>query len=411
MASGNTVLNQNSVASPQQAANANSNARTAVLTRGVAMTQNIFSQSLTASQQAGPINVQLNRTGLITGFLVKVSATLKNTDGAKTATLTPLGASNILSQIVLTDFNNTIRINTTGWHLGLINSAKQPLVFGGAYSPNVPVGYGNNWTVQSAPATIAAGATGVVQFYYYVPCAYAPKDLTGSIFAQLLNAQGTLALTLNANPLIDNTGGTDATLACYYGAPGGYNTGTNNVTINVWQFYIDKLPKYSDYGMSVPANSPYGPYSLPQLDLSVLYQLMNTSLGNLVVGQNNNIAFANYDTFYSTTVLYDNAGVWNVGSDITSWQLQASNTTQIFSYGPQEAALFARTTFLADPPKGVYYFSHRQAPLQTINYGNLNLVINPSAVTAGAGLLIGFEYMTQASQVQFASALPTPTGN
>ena len=76
MASGNTVLNQNSVASPQQAANANSNARTAVLTRGVAMTQNIFSQSLTASQQAGPINVQLNRTGLITGFLVKVSATL-----------------------------------------------------------------------------------------------------------------------------------------------------------------------------------------------------------------------------------------------------------------------------------------------------------------------------------------------
>lgn len=403
------LLTQNGGPQNAAAAQARTNAviRDLIISKGVNMWQNIFSQAINPATQQGPVNVQLNRTGLITGLLVKISATLANTDNAKTATLTPMGASNILSQIQLVDFNNITRINTTGWHLGLINSAKQPLVFAGAYAPNVPVGYGNNWTVCSAPATIAHNATGAVQMYYYVPCAYAPRDLTGAIFAQLLQAQGTLSLSLNANPLIDNSGGADATLAVYAGAPGGYS---GNVTINVWQNYIDKLPKWSDLGMSPPANWNYGPYALPSQDLSVLYQLMNTSIGNLVVGQDNNIPFANYDTFFSTSIIYDNAGVWNVGSDINYFALKASNTTQIFNYGPQEAAFFARNTFFADPPKGCYFFSHRSAPIQTLNYGNLNLVINPSAVTAGAGVLIGFEYMTQASQVQFATALPTPTG-
>jgi hypothetical protein len=134
--------------------------------------------------------------------------------------------------------------------------------------------------------------------------------------------------------------------------------------------------------------------------------LNNTAFSGLVPGQNYLIPFANYRTFLSTSVIFDNAGTLNVGTDVNSFSLLASNTTQIFNYGPQEAALFARSVFMADPPKGVYFFSHRNSPIQTINFGNMNLALNPSSVTAGAGLLVAWEQIANVSQVQFASALP-----
>lgn len=386
------------VAAPTPA-QANASARALVLASSVDMWQQIFSQAFTPANQ-NIVNVPIVNTGLIKGFLVKVSGTLHNSDGAVVANLTPFGASNILSQIVFTDLNNTIRIQTTGWHLALINSAKQPLVFGGAYSPNVPVGYGNNWTVQSSPATIAANSDGSIQFYYYVPLAYAPTDLTGAMFAATINSQSTLQLTINPTPGVNAT---DPTGAIYSGSNVVIWKAATTVQITVWQNYLDQLPRYSN----PPANSPYGPYILPQIDLSNIYQLQYSSFSGLVANQQYNIPFANYRTFLSTVVVYDNAGVLNTGSDITAFQLLASNTTQIFNYGPNEAALLARSTFMADPPKGAYYFSHRNAPIQTLNFGNMNLAVTPSVVTSAASqFLAAWEMIANISQVQFASALP-----
>jgi hypothetical protein len=383
----------------QTPAQANAQARALILATSVDMWQQIFAQAFTPANQS-IVNVPIVNVGLIKGFLIKVQGTIHNGDGALALTRTELGASNVLSAVVFTDLTNTIRIQTTGWHLGLINSAKQPLVFGGAYTPNVPVDYGNNWTVQSAPATIAFGADGVIQFYYYVPLAYSPTDLTGAMFASAINAQASLQLTINTTPCV--AAGVDATLAMYSGTAAGVWKAGTTVTITVWQNYLDQLPRYQ----TQPANAAYGPYIMPQIDLSNIYMLNNTAFSGLVVGQNFNIPYANYRTFLSTCVIYDNAGVLNVGSDINYFALLASNTTQIFNYGPNEAALFARTTFMADPPKGVYYFSHRNAPIQTLNFGNMNLVVNPSAVTAGAGLLVAWESIANVSQVQFAGALP-----
>lgn len=376
-------------------AQANAQARALVLGSSVDMWQQIFAQAVNPATQT-VVNVPIVNVGLIKGFLVKVVGNIINSSGATAFTLTPFGASNMLSSIVFTDLNNTIRIQTSGWHLGLIDSAKQPLVFGGAYAPNVPVGYGNNWTVLSAPNTIALSSNSAVQFYYYVPLAYSPTDLTGAMFAATINSQSSLQLTINPAPIV-GVGG-DPTLAIYSGSTGGWN---GNVTITVWQNYLDQLPRFSN-----GAQGPYGPYILPQIDLSNVYMLQNSAFSGLVVGQNFNIPYANYRTFLSTCVVYDNNGTLNVGTDINYFALLASNTTQILNYGPQEVALFARSTFMADPPRGCYYFSHRNAPIQTLNYGNMNLAVNPSAVTAGASLLAAWEMIANISQVQFASALP-----
>lgn len=377
---------------PQQAAQSNRDARNLVLASSVEMWQQIFSTGFVPANQ-NVVNIPIQNVGLIKGFLIKVAGTLRNTDGALTATRSEFGASNLLSQIVFTDLNNQVRVQTAGWHLGLINSAKQPLVFGAAYAPNVPVDYGNNWTVQSAPTTIANSTNAAVQFYYYLPLAYSPSDLTGAMFAAVVNATSQIQITINPTPLV--AAGVDATLACYGGAPGGW-LAASNVTITVWQNYLDQLPRRSD-----------GSYILPQIDLSNMYELRNTALSGLVVGQDFGIQYANYRTFLSTCVVYDNAGVLNVGTDINYFGLQSANTTNIFKYGPQEAALFARSTFMADPPKGSYYFSHRNSPIQTQNFGNMQLVLNPSAVTAGAGVLVGFEDFASITQVQFATSLST----
>lgn len=395
---------QSAQAAAQAAQNANATASALVRATSVDMWQQIFGQSINPLTQVN-LNVPIVNVGLVKGFLVKVQAQIKNNGGANTLTLTPFGASNLLSMLTFTDLNNTIRIQTTGWHLGIVNSAKQPLVFGGSYSPNVPVGYGNNFTVQSAPNTIAPGATANVQFYFYVPLAYSPQDLTGAMFAATINAQATLQLTVNNAPTVGPGGGAaDPTNAVYSGDATAGTGWTGNMTVTVWQNYYDQLPRYA--AGQQPASSPYGPYILPQIDLSNIYMMQYSAFSGLVPLNNFNVPFANYRTFMSTVLVYDNFGVLNAGSDVNFFALLASNTTALFNYGPNEVALFARSIFMTDTPKGVYYFDHRKSPIQTLNFGNMNLAIQPSAVTAGASLLAGWEMIANVSQVQFASALP-----
>jgi hypothetical protein len=60
-------------------------------------------------------------------------------------------------------------------------------------------------------------------------------------------------------------------------------------------------------------------------------------------------------------------------------------------------------------PKGGYYFDFRKKPLSTVQYGNLNLVVNPATVTSTLGpsqFLVGFEQLAQQNQVVGAGSIP-----
>lgn len=375
--------------SAQDMINQNLGARAQILQYGVPMLQQIYAQSVDPTVN-NIHTVQPQNVGLIRGFWVKVTGTLRNTGGTL-ATRTQLGAANLLSQILFSDFNNTTRINTTGWHMHLMNSAKAPLVYGGAYAPNMPVNYGNNWSVDVAPATVATVTDAAVSFYYYVPLAYAKNDLRGSVFAGLVSSTASLQLTINANPF---SAAGDATLAVYSGSAGGWKAGTA-VTVTVYQDYLDQIP--------MSANGPV----LPMLDMQTMYELKNVSQVGMVVGQDFQIPFANLRNFLSTTVIYDNGGTLAAGTDVNYWSLNAANTTALFKYGPNEAALLARGIFAADLPLGVYHFSHRDRPINTQQFGNMTLVLNPSLVNAGAVALIGYEDFATLDQVQYASSLAT----
>lgn len=378
--------------SPNDSAAQNINARGVVLTQGVERLQQIYS---TATNPANQTIVTINpqNVGLVRGFLVKVEGTIANTNtGASGAALsrTNFGAANVLTNVSFTDINNQNRHTTQGWHLNLINSAKQPMVIGGAYSPNVPVGYGSNYDVMTAPSSISV-ATGnaAVQMYYYVPLSYSKVDLRGAMWAGVVNAVAQLQLTINPTPVVASG---DAGLAVYSGNTGGWS---GNVTITVWQDYIDQIPQVN------------GQPILPMQDLQLLYQLQNTTLTGLVTGADFGVPFANFRDFYSTCLVYDQNGTYNAGTDINYFALQTANSSNIWKYGPEEASLLARSTFMGDPPTGSYYFDHRARPISTQQFGNTQITVNPSSVAASSSLWVGYEYIAQASQVVFAGSLPS----
>jgi hypothetical protein len=280
----------------------------------------------------------------------------------------------ILKNVTFTDLNNVTRINTTGWHLALLNSARQGFGFGGAYAPNLPMNFGNNYAPFSGPATIAIGAnTGVVKHTYWVPIAYSQGDLRGAIYAAIVNATMNLQLTLNASPCTGVAPAADPITGVYNG-----NAAANwqgNVQVNVNQVYLDQIPQGSK-----------GPI-LPLMDLNTIYDLKYTTQNGLAVGQDFPVSMRTSGSSFPRRSFMTTAERINAGTDLNYLSLTAANSTNLFKLTPSIAALQARQTFMADPPPGVYYFDHRDRPIDTLTFGNMQIVANPITVNAGAQLV------------------------
>lgn len=358
------------------------------------MTQSIY----TATYASGPntvVNVPIRNVGLIKRFWIEIRATVTGTNSGPTHTLQPLGPANFLSQIVFTDLSNQQRINTAGWHLMAVSSAKRRNVFGSAQTTDTPLGYGNNFTqVQQAPSTVTAVvASNNVFAMFEVPLSYSDMDLRGGIYANVTNATMNLQFTVNPNMFAISTT-TDPTLAMYQSSSTVAAT-LPSFTVTVYQNYLDQLPQDPKTGVI-----------LPMLDLSTSYLLNNTTVSALVQNQDIPVPYANFRDFMSTTVIYDNSGVLNTGSDVNYFALQSANYTNIFKMDPYLAALMARLTIGDDFPKGTYYFDHRNKPINTIQYGNMQLVANFSSVTgAGSAMLIGYEALALINMITQAGSL------
>src|SRR5258708_5062041 len=101
------------------------NAQTCALipTPAIQIGQNIF--TTTVNPATTPvINVVPQPVGLVLGWLVEINATLADPTSTNSYGITPFGPANALSQITFNDLSNVTRIQTTGWHLHAINSAK-----------------------------------------------------------------------------------------------------------------------------------------------------------------------------------------------------------------------------------------------------------------------------------------------
>jgi hypothetical protein len=384
----------------------NAQARALINALAVPREQIIFSQAFAAvgaaniSQSQPVVNVQPRMVGLIRGFVVKVAATITN-GSAVQIDLTDFGPSNLLTQIQFQDLQNNTRVQTPGWHIAALNTAKQRRPWASSFVRQTgfayPINYGDNMSGQiSGPATIPAGGSAVVTMWYYVPLAYSEKDLRGAVYANVVNATMQLNLTFNTNPVVDN--GADNTLAVYSGDVAGTTAAAviSAATVTVYQDYLDQLP-VGQQGVI-----------LPPLDLATIYDIKNTLLTSIVANQDFPVQYANFRDFLSTFAIYVNTaagGVRGNGSDINFWSLQSANFTNIWKRNPDRIATLVRNLMGVDPPPGMYYFSSRERPISTQQYGNMELVLNAATAGTGAYLLMGFESFAMLNNVVGAGSL------
>lgn len=372
----------------------NAMARQLVLDRAVDMTQSIFAQTLTGNPKGQVVNVPLRNVGLIKRLIVEISFTISQA-AAETLTRTMMGTSNVLSQVVLTDLNNQTRINTTGWHLHMLASARRQAAYGAAFTNDTPTGIGSNYPVIVGPTPVTTGQT--VRMFYEIPVSYSDFDLRGAIFANVVNATMNLQLTVNPNIVVGSAG--NPTLASYISSTTGDLGTLTNFTINVYQNYLDQLPQGEKGAI------------LPLYDISTVYLLNNTVMTGLAANQDNPIPYANFRSFMSTFAIYDNFGSSAaLGTEINYWSIQSANYTNIIKYDPYMAQLQTRNIINDDFPaqlaRSVYYFDHRRKPINTIQYGNMQLIMNPAQVQASTSqVLIGFEALALQDQITQAGSL------
>ena len=328
--------------------------------------------------------------GLIKGWWLHIKGNINNT-GANPIVPTPWNVANVLQNIIFNDIQNYQRINTTGWHLESVNTAKTRRPFGTVFVDTVPIQYGDNFNLIQCPAVIAPGASGLVEMWYWVPAAYNNGDLRGAIYANIVNATMQLQVTLNQTPVVASAN--DTTQAVFSGAGA---TGTwGSVTVELWQNYLDQLPTQN------------GQVVLPQIDLSWIYELKNTVLTGLAVNSMFPVTFSNFRNFYSMTLQYDNGGQLNNGTDVTAIALQSANFTNIYNISPALSKLmWERSLVQTDFPPGTYYLDFRNRPISSVQYGNIQVQFTPSVVNAGAQLNVGFEDLGMANTIIPAGSLP-----
>jgi P3 major capsid protein len=336
----------------------------------------------------------LRNVGLVKRLVVRFTATV--TAAASIQTLTPWGLSNFISNVTFFDLGNNQRINSTGWHLTAVASAKRRRVFGAAVVTDTPLGYGNNNNrVMFAPPTLAAGANSEIDFQLEIPFTKNDVDLRGAIYADVTQATMQVQLTLNPNMFVSSTA--DPTLAVYQSAGADVAT-LSNLKVNFWQNYLDQLPR-----------SPNGAPILPALDIGTAYTLYNTSSGLPVANQDNSAAFVNARTYESVTFGYDNNGTLNVnGADLNYIHLQSANFTNILNLDGKMIGLMERNILADDFPKGMYYLDFRHRPIDTNQYGNMQLVVNPATVLgSGAVILYGWEAYAVIGLVNQGGSIPS----
>lgn len=374
---------------------ANMRAREYLVASAVHMSQPLPPQSVAAANVRGAVlNFTAKNVGVIKRFVIEVSGAIVQA-AAETLTRTAFGAANIFSNITLTDLNNVQRINTTGWHMYMLATARRQRAYGAAFTNDSPVLQASNIGVAVMPTPVTT--TQNFRFFFEVPVTYSDVDMRGGIYASTTGANVTLQLTVNPNFVVASTG--NPTTAVYISSSTDLGT-INNFTVVVYQEYLDQIP------IDPRNNQPV----LPLLDFGVAYMMMNTVLTGLSANQENSIAYSNWRNFLSTMAIYDNFGTGSaVATDISYWAIQVANATNLIRWDPYKTALETRNLigddFPAQQARALYYFDHRVRPINTDQFGNTLLVINPAQVQASTSqVLIGFEMLAEQNRVMNATS-------
>lgn len=338
----------------------------------------------------GTTRIKLYNVGVVTSLRIYVSAAI--TIGTAIAVPSLKAPFNLINRIRLTDYDGTDRINCSGLQLFALNCKR----FGAYY------GYNNDaaTAVITNPNVPTAIGDATLSFFLDIPLAYDPdnlnpalQDLRGAIMAQTSVGEMTLSIDWNSS-LVSNgdiesvySGAATTTVALQAG---------QQINCTAYQNYI--VPQ---------AIGPNGQVPLPFLDLMTVYEIAGNvrSSDNLAVGTEKQLNYPNVRSVLGAFFNYVQGATMSA-TDIAQFRLIV-NGNNIMLDRTQAAQIFAQRLALnGDMRPGMYFFDHRNRPVETALYGNVQAGITPSTVGANPYIEIMFE-----SMYTKGAALPGVTQN
>lgn len=351
-------------ASAQQASAQNHALRSALIASGVRSRKKLA--TLTGSP-GDTVRQKIFNVGILTKLLLDVS--LGVTIGTANAVQSLKGPYNFLQRVRLSDYDGTDRVNLSGWQLFVLNCKRYRTYYGGNNNA------GATAVLTNPDYPIATGAK-TIKFLIEVPIAFDPDnpiveliDLRGAIMAQ--TAVGEMYLTIDTlATLVSTTGDIDA---LYSGA--GTTTVVNNggFTIAIYQDYI--LPQ-TPPGMSQPP--------LPFLDLVTVYENVGNvkTSDNLAAATPKIMNYPNARSVIGAFYNYVTAGSAAIGN-VTQLQLVANGNNVLLDNSERTQMFNQRMMLGSDIAAGVFFNDHREHPIETALFGNIQEYFTPAVVSGG----------------------------
>lgn len=369
----------------QQALQANMQARAYLLSQAFDVKQQVDSQTFVPSAR-NVYDVSGTNVGIVKGFVLKVVARIKNNSATEAASLTNFGVANLLKQVTYYDPNNQRHIETTGWHIAMVNTIKGQKPFGSSTPTDSPIKYGDNYDIIEAPETIAAGESATVVMHYWIPLAYSDTDLSGAVFANVAQSKQRLRLEF-ATDATAFVATNENTLEAVYSSDDADLT-FEEISYTCYQHYLDQLPMNN------------GQYIVPSIDLSTVYLLENTVQAGLTPNADFAVQYGNLYRYLSTIAIYDNGGVFTPkGADVNYLAQRTANFSDYRKAQPDTWNLETRKLIGTDLPPSVYLAENRNRPIYTLQTGNQTFVINPKTVNQNARLILAYESFVTATHL------------
>lgn len=366
---------QSQVQTAAQVAQQNAFMRSALLGGSPRMRKNVQ----TATAEAGQTTrIKLFNVGVLTRLQLYITAAI--TIGTAVATPSAKAPWNLISKITLTDFDGTDRIKLSGFQLFMLNCVRDRAIFGYHNTPGVPAVFAN-------PVVPTAVGNATLSFFINVPLAYDTEnpvtqlqDLRGAILGQTAVGEMYLAIDWIASLYTNNdveslyAGGATTTVV---------KNGNNNISVTLWQEYI--LPQPIAAG---------GQVALPQIDLMTVYELIGNvrSSDNIAVSTEKLFNYPNLRSVIGLYVNYVQAGTMTQGK-INNFRIIANGNNILQDHTELSQLLYQRNYMLtdADTYPGAYFRSHREKPMETALFGNVQLGVTPNTVGANPYFEVGYE--------------------
>jgi hypothetical protein len=339
-------------------------ARQNLLQSGVRMAKPM---QVASADLGGQMIIPLDRTGILTAVELHVSI---DYDIDTELVPSPVGPHNLLRRVQYTDFAGVNRTSAPGAFLYDYNSIRLGRPFNNVADDveNAATGLFNN------PIEVGDGNT--MYFVLRIPIAYDDYDLSGAVLAQ--TAVGQHYVTIDLAPALI---GADPWL---YPFVDGAVDAVSKVSVVAYQEYIQ----------------PQNLAGLPIMDLSTIYGIEGnyTTSDNIAAGQEKYINYPNMRSVKSAIIGYVNGDEMNSGTDIDRVRLIANSNVFILDGSPKYFLERMRNGLGGDLQPGVLYLGHRQQPINTTLYGNVQAALTPNLANPGAYIAYAFETMYPSGQ-------------